>query len=105
LAVSAAQARAKSAAAVCALRSDVVQVQVRGVEQLELTGGPIARREHVRECGAVLLGEAGQHVAPLLDGAEALGIAFDRSGVVSRGLGELRDVRERSVQELLPLGH
>src|SRR4029077_6966953 len=60
-----------------ALLGDVAQVQVRGVEQLELTGGPSARREHVGKRRAVLLGEAKQYVAPLLGGAAPLGIALD----------------------------
>src|SRR5207249_9717219 len=87
------------------LLGDVTQVQVRGIEELELAGGPIAGSQHVGERRTVLLGEAEQHVASLLDGAKALRVALDGGGVVLRGLGELRDVRERTVQELLPLGH
>src|SRR6266571_6240606 len=88
-----------------AQRRDVPQVQVGGIEQLELAGGAITCGERVGECGPVLLGEAEQYVASLLDGAKALRVALDGGGVVSRGLGKLRDVRERTVQELLPLGH
>src|SRR2546430_7033373 len=59
------------------LLGDVTQVQVRGVEQLELAGGAIAGGQHVGERRTVLLGEAEQHVASLLDGAKALRVTLD----------------------------
>jgi len=51
------------------------------------------------------LSEAEQHVAALFHDPEPVRVAFYGGGVVSRGLDELFDVRERPVQELLPPGH
>jgi len=65
----------------------------------------ITGREDVRERGTVFLDEAEQHVAPLFDGAEPARVALDRRAVVTRGLRELLDMRERTVEQLLPLGH
>src|SRR6059058_6484667 len=45
------------------LLGDVTQVQIGGIEQLELAGGAIAGSQHVGERRTVLLGEPEQHVA------------------------------------------
>src|SRR5437867_12581394 len=73
-----------------ALLCEVSQVEVRGIQQLELARGPIAGGEYVGECGTVLLGEAEQDVASRLDGPEPIRVALDGGGVGSRCRGALR---------------
>src|SRR5437899_12356093 len=86
-----------------ALLGDGAEIQVRGVEQLELVRGLVARGKDVGEGGAVLLHQAEQHVAPLLDHGEPPWIALDPRRIVPRRLRQLLHVRERPVQDPLPL--
>ena len=53
----------------------------------------------------MLLLQPVQQIAPLLDGAQTLGIGLDVARVRARRLGELSGARERRVEQLLPRAH
>ena len=82
-----------------------MEVQVGRIEQLELVRRSITGRQDVREAGTVFLDETEQHVAALFNSPQPVRVALDGGRVASHRLDELFDVRERPVQELLPLGH
>jgi len=86
------------------LLGNVSEIEIGCIERLELVLRSITGCEDVRERGAVFLDEAEQHVAALFDSPQAARVALDGRCVASHRLDELFDVRERPVQELLPLG-
>src|ERR1051326_5550112 len=87
-----------------ALGRDVAEIEIGRVEQLELAGRAVARREHVGNRGAVFLLQAKQQVAALLDGGQPFGVGLDLARVAPRRLRQLRRARDRRIEQLLPLG-
>ena len=85
------------------IRADVAQVEIGGVEQLELARRGVARGQHIGNRRPVLLLQPKQQVAPLLHGTQARRVRFDVAGVGPRRLRELGSARERRVEQLLPL--
>jgi len=85
-----------------ALSSDLAQIQVRRVEQLELAGGPVPRGQHVGQRRTVLLRQAEQGIAALLHRGEPAGVALDTGAVVARRLRQLLDVGEGPVHHGAP---
>jgi len=86
-----------------ALLGDLAEVQVGGIEQVELARGAVARRQHVRERRPVLLGQPEQHVAALFDVLEPAGVGLDPGGVVAGRLCQLAHIREGAIEQLPPL--
>src|SRR3989442_882785 len=66
-----------------ALVGELTQIQVGGIEQVELVRGAIPCSEHVGERGPVLLGEPEQHIATLLQPRESAGVTLDPRGVLA----------------------
>jgi len=86
-----------------ALLGDVAEVQVGGIEQVELARRAVASREDVRQRRTVFLRQAKQHVPALLDGCEAARIGLDPRGIRPRRLRQLAHVGERGIEQLPPL--
>ena len=83
-------------------RGERPEVEVGGIEQVQLGGGERARLEHGRRVGAVLLEQAVEQVAPALEFGEARRVVLHFLRIVGREARQLIEVGERGVEQLAP---